>query len=573
MNVLSPVLLCAALVGFSTVHAQPAPEAASGGTDKALVAARSHMIAAAHPLAVEAGHAMLMRGGSAVDAAIAAQLVLGLVEPQSSGIGGGGFMLVHDAKRNRLIAYDGRETAPAAARPERFLGPDGKPLRFLDAVIGGRSVGVPGTVALLEAVHKQHGRLPWKTLFGPAIELADHGFIVSPRLVAMLAAQGKFDRPAAQRFFARDDGGLLRAGDVLRNVAYARTLSRIAAEGARAFYEGEIANDIVATVKADANPGDLTLEDLARYRVVVREPVCGTYRRHRVCGMPLPSSGGPTVLQILAFLERYNLEVMGPGSFWSTHFVAEAGRLAYADRGLYMADPAFSPPPKGLLDPEYLRERGRAITPYRSIGRAEPGTPHATRKVAAHEGMELASTSHLSVVDRYGNAVAFTTTIENAFGSRLFTSGGFLLNNELTDFSFVPLENGAPVANRVEPGKRPRSSMAPTIVYDPAGRVRLVTGSPGGSAIINYVVKSVIATIDWKLDPQAAAALPNFGSRNGPTELEKGTANEVLAGKLAALGHDVRVIDQTSGIHTIARTPRGWVGGADPRREGVVRGD
>ena len=566
-----------ALAAVVTAYAQPAPEIATGRTDKAAVVARHQMIAAAHPLAVEAGHAMLTRGGSAVDAAIAAQLVLGLVEPQSSGIGGGGFMLVHDAKRRKLIAYDGRETAPAAARPDRFLDRDGKPLRFLDAVIGGKSVGVPGTVALLEAVHKRHGRLRWAELFKPAIDLADQGFIVSPRLATQIAQLGGLGRPAAQRYFARDDGGPLRAGDVLRNVAYARTLSRIAAEGAKPFYEGDIARDIVATVAGDANPGDLTLQDLAGYRVVVREPVCGSYRGHRVCGMPLPSSGGPTVLQILAFVTPYNLAAMGPGSFWSTHFIAEAGRLAYADRGAYMADPAFVAPPSGLLDTGYLRERGRAISPTASLGRAQPGSPPARPAVrnaaGIHDGVDLPSTSHVSVVDRYGNAVSFTTTIENGFGSRLFTSGGFLLNNELTDFSFLPVENYAPVANRVEAGKRPRSSMAPTIVYDPGGMVRIVTGSPGGSAIINYVVKTVVAVLDWKLDPQAAAALGNFGSRNGPTELEKGTPNEQLADKLAALGHDVRVIEQTSGVHTIVRTPRGWVGGADPRREGTVRGD
>lgn len=554
------------LAGCATSTTSPAP-----GTSVAEPG--SSFVIAANPLAADAGMNVLRRGGSAVDAAIAAQLVLGLVEPQSSGIGGGGFMLVHDAKRSKLIAYDGRETAPAAANPDRFLDRDGKPLQFLNAVVGGRSVGVPGTVALLEAAHKQHGRLPWRVLFEPAITLADQGFIVSPRLVAMLAAQGDFGRPAAQRYFARDDGGPLRTGDVLRNVAYARTLSRIAADGARAFYEGEIARDIVATVAGDANRGDLTLADLAGYRVSVREPVCGSYRRHRVCGMPLPSSGGPTVLQILAFLEPYNLASMGANSFWSTHFIAEAGRLAYADRGAYMADPAFAPPPAGLLDADYLRARGQAISPMSSIGRAQPGSPPAARKAAVHDGIELPSTSHLSVVDRYGNAVAFTTTIENAFGSRLFTEGGFLLNNELTDFSFAPSEGGVPIANRVQGGKRPRSSMAPTIVYDPKGSVYIVTGSPGGSAIINYVVKNVVALLDWKLDPQAAAALPNVGSRNGPTELEKGTANEALAGKLTALGHDVRVIDQTSGVHTIVRTSRGWVGGADPRREGIVRGD
>lgn len=576
------VSLCAfvALATNSAGLAQPAPEAASGWREQAAVSARHFLIAAANPLAVDAGYAMLARGGSAVDAAIAAQLVLGLVEPQSSGLGGGGFMLVHDAASRRLVAYDGRETAPAAAKPDRFLDRDGKPLRFLDAVVGGRSVGVPGTMALLAAAHRAQGRLPWADLFAPAIALAEQGFAVSPRLAAAIAGvEGSMGNDRARRYFARATGEPLQAGDTLRNPAYARTLRTLAGEGADAFYRGEIARDVVATANgAAANPGDLTLDDLANYRIKVRAPVCGPYRGYRVCGMPLPSSGGPTVLQMLAFLAPYDLKAMGPASFWSTHFIAEAGRLAYADRGAYMADPDFVPPPAGLLDPGYLRERGSAIRPTASLGRAAPGTPPATApaRVGAagqHDGLELASTSHLSIVDAKGNAVSFTTTIENAFGSRLMTEGGFLLNNELTDFSFRAVDDGKPVANRVEAGKRPRSSMAPTIVYDASGRIFIVTGSPGGSSIINYVVKTLVGVIDWKLDPQAAIALPNFGSRNGPTELERGTPIVALQDKLLALGHQVQVIELASGAQAIVRTRTGWVAGADPRREGTARGN
>jgi gamma-glutamyltranspeptidase/glutathione hydrolase len=567
------------LVAFGAAAQPHPPEGASGWTAKRAVESRHFMIAAANPLAVRAGYAMLRQGGSAADAAIAAQLVLGLVESQSSGLGGGAFLLAHDARAQRLIAYDGRETAPAAARADRFLDASGRPLPFDDAVIGGRSVGVPGTVRLLEAVHRRHGRLPWRALFEPAIALAQNGFAVSPRLHTLIANERRW-LPAARAYFLDADGKPRAVGSILRNPAYAATLRRLAAEGAGAFYSGAIAQDIVDTMRANPkDPGDLSLADLASYRVKVREPVCDGYRGYRVCGMPLPSSGGLTVLQILKLLEPYPIAEMGPDSFWSVHFMSEAGRLAYADRGVYEADPDFYTPPAGLLDPGYLRARARLITTTASIGYAQPGDPPtatpATRKVAWGQGVaaEFASTSHIVAVDRYGNAVTMTTTVEQAFGSRLMTRSGFLLNNELTDFSFVPVADGKPVANRVEPGKRPRSAMAPTIVYDPAGRVFMLAGSVGGNAIINYVAKTLLGVIDWKLDPQAAIDLPNVGSRNGPTELEAGTASVALAPKLAALGHDVVILDHTSGTQAIVRTKRGWIGGADPRREGIVMGD
>ena len=573
---------CACIACWSWVafaQAQPhAPEHPSGWTDKQPVTARHWMVAAANPHAVDAGYRVLQQGGSAVDAAIAVQLVLGLVEPQSSGLGGGAFMLVHDAKSGKLIAYDGRETAPAAAQPDRFL-KNAQPLDFYDAVLGGRSVGVPGVVRLLEAAHRQHGRMPWRRLFEPAIALAESGFAMSPRLHALLARERYISQPRLRAYFYDANGKVLPVGTVLRNRDYAKTLRAIANGGADAFYSGEIARDIVATVTQHTwNPGDITLRDLADYKVVAREPVCDTYRAYRVCGMPLPSSGGITVLQILKMLEPYDMAAMGAASFWSVHFVSEAGRLAFADRGVYEADPAYYTPPQGLLDAAYLRARAELIRPDTSLRRAEPGTPPESagesRKAArgADASLELPSTSHVSIVDRYGNAVAMTTSIEDQFGSRLMTAGGFILNNELTDFSFEPTMDGKVVANRVQGGKRPRSSMAPTIAYDRFGRVAIVTGSPGGSSIINYVAKTLLAIIDWNLDAQAATALPNFGSRNGPTELEADTDVAALAPKLRALGADVAVVELTSGTQVIVRTANGWVGGADPRREGVVRG-
>jgi gamma-glutamyltranspeptidase/glutathione hydrolase len=571
---------CIACTFAALASGQPLPpEHPSGWIDKKPVASRHDMVAAAHPLATRAGEEILRAGGNAVDAAIAVQFVLGLVEPQSSGLGGGAFLLYHDAKHERLVAYDGREMAPAAARPERFLDADGHPLAFLDAVASGLSVGVPGTVRLLETVHRRHGKLAWPRLFRRAIALAESGFAVSPRLHGEIAAQTRWPQQRARDYFLTPEGAPRAAGSVLRNPAYARTLRMLAREGAKAFYEGPIADDIVRTVdRAPRHPGDLTRADLAHYQARVRTPVCDGYRGYRVCGMPLPSSGGITVLQTLKMLEPYDIAAMGAASFWSVHFASEAERLAFADRDAYLADPDFVPPPEGLLDDGYLHARSLLISTRGSLGVAAPGDPGRRLAVATAGSWgigvtaDFPSTSQISIVDAEGNALSMTTTIEYGFGSRLMTEGGFLLNNELTDFSFVPVDNGKPVANRVEPGKRPRSSMAPTIVYDKSGTVAIVTGSPGSSAIIDYVVKTLLAIIDWRLDPQAAAALPNFGSRNGPTELEKDTPVASLAPKLAALGHDVRVIEETSGVQTIVRTRGGMVGGADPRREGTVLG-
>ncbi len=568
-----------ALAGAWVNAQQAAPERASGWTAKQPVETRRDMVAAANPLAVDTGVRVLEQGANAVDAAIAVQLVLNVVEPQSSGIGGGAFMLFHNGRSGLLTAYDGRETAPAAARPDRFLAADGKPIAFHEAVVGGRSVGVPGLLRMLELAHNQYGRLPWAQLFQGAIALAENGFAVSPRLHAAIAADGFLTQDRARAIFFNPDGTPLSVGQTMKNPALAATLRHIAAGGADAFYKGEIARDIVDTVdRSPRNPGDMTLADLANYKAKVREPVCGRYRAYKVCGMPLPTSGGITVLQMLGMLEPFDLASLGAGSLMSTHLFSEAGRLAYADRDAYLADPDFVSPPSGLLDPAYLRSRSALIRADASMGYAKPGMPSAPpargRKAAFGIGaaLEFPSTSHLSIVDRYGNAVAMTTTIEDAFGSRLMTRGGFLLNNQLTDFSFVPVSDGKPVANRVQGGKRPRSSMAPTIVYDNRGRVAMVVGSPGGSAIINYVAKTLIGVLDWRLDPQAAIDLPNVGSRNGPTELERGTSAVALAPKLRALGHDTSVMDHNSGLHAIVRTANGWIGGADPRREGIVRG-
>jgi gamma-glutamyltranspeptidase/glutathione hydrolase len=559
--------------------AQPhPPEPATGSTPKQAVSARHEMVATANPLATDAGYEILRRGGTAVDAAIAAQMVLNLVEPQSSGIGGGAFLLVHDARRGKLIAYDGRETAPAAARPDRFLDETGKPLHFFDAVVGGRSVGVPGALRMLELAHRRHGRLSWAALFDPAIRLAAGGFAVSPRLHAEIAAERFLRQDRARAYFYNADGTPLAVGQLRRNPAFAATLERIAAEGASAFYTGEIARDIVSTANEyEANPGDLTAADLAGYRAVARTPVCSRYRGYKVCSMPPPSSGGIAVLQILGVLQRFDMKSIGSSALMSAHLFSEAGRLAYADRSAYVADPDFVAPLPALLDRGYLRERSQLIQLDASIGRASAGKPPATAAgngaFGEDDALEFPSTSHVSIVDRYGNAVAMTTTIENAFGSRLMTAGGFLLNNELTDFSFVPVRDGRPVANRVEGGKRPRSTMAPTIAYDARGRVALVVGSPGGAAIINYVAKTLIGVLDWGLDPQAAVDLPNIGSRNGPVDLERGTSAAALAPKLNALGDATRIVDQTSGLQLIVRVPGGWRGAADPRREGTVRGD
>jgi len=533
------------------------------------------MVATANPHASQAGLEMLRAGGSALDAAIAAQMVLNLVEPQSSGIGGGAFILHWDEAQRRVSAYDGRETAPAAARADRFLQPGGKPMPIGEAINSGKSVGVPGLLRVLRLAHEKHGRLPWARLFEPAIRLAEGGFAVSPRLHALIASDPLLRGNAASRaYFHLPDGSPLPVGYRLKNPAFATLLRQIASRGPDAFYLGAVARDMAAAVAAHPRPGDLTEQDLAAYRALEREPICGGYRGYRICGMPPPSSGGIGVLAILGVLERFALADIRPGSSTAVHLFAEAGRLAYADRDHYVGDPDFvQVPAAGMVDPQYLRERAKLVSPARSMVHALPGVPTGARAAfGADATFEAAGTSHISVVDAQGNALAMTTTIEAPFGSRILVHG-FLLNNELTDFSFVPDEGGRPVANRVEPGKRPRSSMAPTLVFAPGGGFFMSLGSPGGSAIINYVAKTLVAMLDWKLDIRQAIAAPNMGSRNRETELEKGTALERIAAALRALGHPVAVVVLNSGLHGIERTPQGLAGGADPRREGVALGE
>lgn len=576
----SHILTAVALLCVPAVHAQQrspsAPEIATGFAPKPLATARRHMVAAANPLAVDAGLAMLAAGGSAADAAIATQLVLNVVEPQSSGIGGGAFLVHFSAAAAWVRTYDGREAAPAAAKPDRFLKPDGTPRGFGEAVFGGESVGTPGVVRVMALAHRHHGKLPWAQLFEPAIKLAADGFAVSPRLHASLQDMGAKNFADNARALYFDEAGEPRAvGSVLKIPALAATLRTIASGGADAFYGGPIAEAIVQAVGTAPNhKGDLTLQDIATYEAKERPAVCVPYRGYKVCGMGPPSSGGITVGQVLALLEPRDLGTtpMNPAAL---HLIAEAEKFAYADRDRYIADPDLVPVPGGLLDPAYLAERGRLVDPAKAMPKAEPGLPPGLAKRTGIDATtESNGTSHISIVDAAGNAVALTTSIENAFGSRLM-AGGFLLNNQLTDFSFRPVDAaGAPISNAVAGGKRPRSSMAPTIVLGPDGYVRWVIGSPGGSRIILYVVKAVVGLIDWQLDAQAAAALANFGSRNGPFEIENGPDAVAVTAEMQKFGHQVQATEMTSGLHIVARASDGTLtGGADPRREGVAKGE
>ncbi len=566
-------LLSTLFSGVAPAQGLLQPEADTGYEPKQAVLARRFMVVAANPLATEAGVAVLRAGGTALDAAIAVQMVLGLVEPQSSGIGGGLFLLHWDQDRREVNSYDGRETAPMAARPGRFLDSLGRPMDRFEAFASGLAVGTPGALRALELAHRRHGRLPWASLFEPAIRLAQDGFPMSRRLNRLLHRERYLIADAAARvLFHAPDGRAKPVGAVVVNAAYADTLAQIAAGGADAFYRGPIGVDMVMAVRGHLRPGDLAEEDLARYAAEERAPVCGSYRGRRICGMGPPSSGGVTLLQMLGLLERTGFDRASPGSEAAVHLFAEAGRLAYADRLRYIADPAFVPQPvAGLLDSAYLRARA-ALIGERAMGAPRAGRPQGAVALADAPETEAAGTSHVSVVDAEGNAVAMTTTIENQFGSRIMVRG-FLLNNQMTDFALVPEFEGRPAANRLEPGKRPRSSMAPTFVFDREGRLQMVLGSPGGPAIINYVAKTLVGALDWGLDIQAAISLPNFGAAYGPTFIERGTAYEDLGDALAERGHTLNFSPQTSGLHGIERVQDGWRGGADPRREGVARGE
>ncbi|MFT6914817.1 MAG: gamma-glutamyltranspeptidase/glutathione hydrolase [Motiliproteus sp.] len=553
-----------------------APEQASGLQLKAEVRAQEFMVAAANPVAVEAGYQVLRRGGSAVDAMIAVQAMLGLVEPQSSGLGGGAFVVYYDAGNDKITTYDGRETAPLNSRPELFQDATGQPLKFYDAVVGGRSVGTPGTVKLMAALHQRYGNQPWTQLLKPAINQAREGFEVSPRLASAIAADaerlGRY--PATQNYFFDAGGVPLAAGALLKNGAYADTLTMLAEQGGEAFYSGQIAADIVTTVQsAEGNPGTLALQDLATYQVKERPATCLPYKEYAICGMGPPSSGALTVGQILGITRHFDLSAMGADSAIAWQIIGDASRLAFADRGRYMADTDYVPLPAGLLDRDYLAKRARLITVGKALDTSEAGSPPWENPIvlADDQSIELPSTSHISIVDADGNALSMTTTIENGFGSRLMTRG-FLLNNELTDFSFATHKDGHPIANRLEPGKRPRSSMSPTIVLR-HGKPYLVLGSPGGSRIIGYVAKTLIAHLEWGMSVQEAISLPHLLNRFGTYDLEKGTSAEAFAPALIEMGFNVSVRDLNSGLHGIQLQQGLLLGGADPRREGVVRGD
>lgn len=552
-----------------------APEIATGISSKSMQSADDFMISAANPHAAQAGYDVLSKGGNAIDAMVATQLMLGLVEPQSSGLGGGAFLVYYDAKEKNLTTYDGRETAPMAATPRLFQDDKGEKLKFWDAVVGGLSVGTPGTVKLMHETHKLHGKLDWETLVQPAIDLAESGFEVSERLNKLISndVERLSVHPDTKAYFFDAQGQPHPVGHVLKNQAYADTLKAIAANGADAFYQGPIAQAIVEKVQNASNPGVLALEDLSNYNIKQREPVCVRYREHDVCGMGPPSSGALTVGQILGILESHDLTKLGPTSVESWRLIGDASRLAFADRGRYMADSDYVPmPTEGLVNPNYLSERSALLNgpaALEAVSAGEPEWDHAML-LADDESIEFKSTSHFSIVDADGNAVSITTTIENGFGSRLM-SGGFLLNNELTDFSFATHNNGVPIANRVEPGKRPRSSMSPTIVFKD-GQPTMIVGSPGGSRIIGYVAKTIIAHIDWGMNVQDAINMPHAVNRFGTYDLEEGTGAQSLQPELEAIGYKVNLRALTSGLHAIVLEEGKLHGGADPRREGVVLG-
>jgi gamma-glutamyltranspeptidase/glutathione hydrolase len=528
-------------------------------------AAPQSMVAAAHPLAVEAGVEVLRRGGTAIDAAIAVQMVLGVVEPQASGIGGGGFLLYYDAAARALTVYDGRETAPSGATPGMFLDADGRPLGFRQAVASGISVGVPGLLAMLDLAHREHGRLAWRDLFQPAIDIARQGFDAPPRLAGWLAkAPFLGAEPGIRATYFNADGTARKRGERVTNPALAETLELIAGQGVVAFYGGAIADEMVERVRHHVRPGTLSVADLAAYQPTKRQALCGPYRLWIVCGAPPPSSGGLAILQILGLLEPFNLQQDTPASLRAVHLIAEASRLAFADRDRYVADPAFvSVPVAGLLSPTYLGERRKLMSADHSMGKVGPGVP---------PGYVERGTSHISIVDRQGNAVAFTTTIEAPFGAEIMVKG-FLLNNELTDFSPRPEIDGRPVANRVEPGKRPRSSMSPTLIFDRDGKLYAALGSAGGSRIIGDTLQTILGLLDWNLSMQAAVAQPRVLNMNGATELEEGTPLAQQADALRALGHQVQLRVHDGGLTGVARTNDGWQGGADPRRDGTAQGD
>jgi gamma-glutamyltranspeptidase / glutathione hydrolase len=546
------------------------------------VTASKQLVATANPYATQAGLDILRAGGSAVDAAITVQLVLSLVEPQSSGIGGGGFLLHHDGKSGAITSYDGRETAPASATEGLFLNADGKPLGMLEALPGGRTVGVPGALRLMEVAHRKHGKLAWKRLFKPAIKLANKGFVASPRLVSMTGNAARFISrfPQASALLLDSQGQPLAEGTRIRSKAYARLLQTLARRGADAYYTGPSAERIITAVTTSpVAPVSLTQEDLITYKVIEREPVCGTYRVWRICSMGPPSSGGLAVLMTLKMVERFDLKALGPDNPRSYHLIGQAMALAFADREVFVADPAFvAVPTAGMLDSAYLASRSALIDPARALVGIKSGQPPGAKQAVAHAGPDVPSTSHWVVADRDGNVVTNTGTVQGPFGAFLAVDGYFL-NNELTDFSFVGEKDGVKVANRVEPGKRPRSSMSPTIVTDAQGNFVMALGSAGGSRIIAHVIKTLVASLDWGMDMQQAVNAPNFANGGNGLELEQGTHLEAMKPALEGLGNTVLLRSSVSGVQALRARRDGsgrliaYEGAADPRREGIVLGD
>lgn len=575
--------------GFSYEAPSISPEVESGYEEKPGWSAESFAVAAANPLATDAGYQVLQAGGNAIDAAIAVQMVLNLVEPQSSGIGGGAFLMHYDGTEVR--AYDGRETAPQGVNGELFI-EEGEPLAFMDAVASGLSVGVPGTLRMLEKAHAEHGQLAWADLFTPAITLAEEGFAVSNRLHTSLASEELLRQdPLASQYYYDADGEPIAVGETLKNPALAEVFRRVAIHGSEAFYQGAVAEDFVARVQNHSvRPGSLTLEDMSGYEALDREPLCTPWQQWEVCGFPPPSSGHLTVMQILGMLDKQPLLEApldnGASSSGWLHQFLEASRLAFADRGRYIADPDFVDAPGGdwelMLAPQYLQQRSALINEMSMGNTAEPGNPGELEvSWASQPEQPEYGTSHISIIDEDGNAVAMTTTIEQAFGSRILSdggtglAGGFLLNNELTDFSFEPEIEGEPVANRVEPGKRPRSSMSPTLVFDQeSGELVASLGSPGGAAIIHYTARTLVALRDWGLNAQEALNLPHAITLGDDVFVEEGRFAEATIDSLRERGHTVSERELTSGLQAIMRLNDGTLfGGADPRREGVVMGE
>ena len=576
LSLCSLALLSACSSQISPKQEVREPEAATGFTKKQKQIADEYMIAAANPYAVKAGKLMLDKGGSAIDAAIATQLVLTLVEPQSSGIGGGAFILHYDKSQNSLISLDGRETAPGKATSGLFLDENGKAAPWIKAVVGGRSVGVPGILHAFDKAYKDHGKLAWADLFEPAIELAEQGFIVSPRLNMLLSKKlnpGLTQLPEAKAYFYPDDQPL-SVGSIRKNPKLAALYKNISKHGISAFYTGQHAQNMVDAVQTSKiAPGLLSLSDLENYQSKYRDAICTSYHAYKVCSMAPPSSGGVAVLQILKLLEGKKLSQYQPNDPKALHLFTQASRLAFADRNHYVADPDFvTVPTDALLDDTYLAERAKLISD-KDNHKVPVGKPlNGALSYAEDNSYELPSTTHVSIVDKEGNAISMTSSIEMAFGSTVMVDG-YLLNNQLTDFALSPKKNGQWRANRVEANKRPRSSMSPVMVFNKDGSLRLVVGSPGGSRIINYVAQTVIGVLDWQLDIQSAINLPKVTNRNKVTTLEKGTELEKHQGYFESLGHKVFIRDLNSGLHGIELVGGRLVGGADPRREGIVLGE